>query len=775
MTDGVLSGVRVLDMAEGLAGSVAGLLLAEAGAEVVKLEPPSGARLRGTAPFAIWNRSKTSVTIDLETQRSTFDALLTRADVLLHDLSPPAAEAQGLRDDTLRGMAPNLIVCGVSGCPAGHDDEELDANDALVLGAAGICDEQAAVNREGPIYLRFPLGSWCAAWLAAIGVVTQILNARRGGKTGAVHTSLLQGALLPLMMLWQRAETPCPGLAAAANKRSRPSLAECADGVWLHLMKAPDESPLMKAALAALGPEKVKELNEAAGPQSQMFPNWGANAAILKALPSTEWLPDLWAADISVQPAMPMGELYFDEQAEANNYVIEVEDLQFGRSRQPGHPFTVTPPAQVRGSAPALGRNAVGLLSAWSPRACGHGAKRAKRPLEGLKVVDFGNFLAGPLAPMLMGDLGADVIKLESVAGDQMRWAEFAFLACQRNKRSIAAELKDPTTREIVERLVVQADVVHHNLRMPAATRLGLDYESLRKINPRIVYCHVSSYGTRGPRKDWPGYDQLFQACSGWEYEGAGLGNPPIWHRFGMMDHQGALASLYATLLGLIERERTGQGQFVSASLLGASLFTISETLVGEHGALTPFARLDSDQLGVGPGDRLYRAADGWIVLQADDQALATLRQTFGDGDQGALEARFAAMPAAEAVTAARASGALSVRARLNQGAAFFDNIANQEIGLAISTQHAKYGRLEQPGAFWNFEGQQLAFERAPSILGEHTREILKSLGFDDDKSPNSSREKRSWRPKRAPRRDAPRRRAPKPASNPASALLRSD
>lgn len=735
MADGILAGVRVLDMAEGLAGSVAALLLAEAGADVVKVEPLAGSRLRGSAPFAIWNRSKRSVCLDIGADRAQLDQMIARADVLIHDLSFADAQAQKLDDAALRDSAPHLIVCGVTGCPQGHDDEALPASDAIVLAASGICDEQAAITRDGPIYLRFPLGSWCAAWLAAIGVVTRIFNARRGGDIGAVRTSLLQGALLPVMMLWRRVEAPSPALAGAFPKKARPSLAECGDGVWIHMMKAPDEAPLMREALAALGPEKVKALNEAAGPISPMFPNWGANVAILKTRPSAEWLADLWASDVSVQPAVPMGRLYFDEQAAANDYVIDVDDPQFGRTRQPGHPFSVTPPAALRGPAPPLGGDAQAILREWSPRAAPPTASaRIKRPLDGIKVVDFGNFLAGPLAPMLMADLGADVIKLESTGGDQMRWAEFAFLACQRNKRGIAAELKHPATREIVEKLVAQADVVHHNLRMPAATRLGLDYESIRQINPRVVYCHVSSYGPRGPRKDWPGYDQLFQASSGWEYEGAGEGNPPMWHRFGMMDHQGALASLYATLLGLIERERTGEGQFVSASLLGASLLTISETLVGPDGELTSFARLDGQQLGVGPGDRIYRTADGWLMLQATDAAMSDIRQALAAKDQASLEARIASTPSSAILQAARAAGANCTPVRLDQGGAFFDNEANRRIGLAVTLPHTKYGKLEQPGALWSFEGQELAFERAPPLIGEHTREIMKSLGFSDEK-----------------------------------------
>jgi len=247
-------------------------------------------------------------------------------------------------------------------------------------------------------------------------------------------------------------------------------------------------------------------------------------------------------------------------------------------------------------------------------------------------VVDFGNFLAGPLAPMLMADMGADVVKLEATTGDMMRPTEFAFYGCQRNKRGIAVDMKNPASRPIVERLVRQADAVHHNLRMPAAKKLGIDYETLHALNPRLVYSHVSSYGPIGPRKDWPGFDQLFQASSGWEYEGAGEGNQPIWHRFGMMDHQAAMSSLYALMLGLIERERTGEGQFVAASLLGASILTTSETLVLPNGELAPYPQLDAMQMGVAENRRIFRTADGWLALSTDARGLAKFAEAVGAG-----------------------------------------------------------------------------------------------------------------------------------------------
>jgi len=281
-----------------------------------------------------------------------------------------------------------------------------------------------------------------------------------------------------------------------------------------------------------------------------------------------------------------------------------------------------------------------------------------------------------------------------------------------------------------VRRLVERADIVHHNQRMPAARKLGIDYDSLSAINPRQIFCHVSSYGPVGPRKDWPGYDQLFQSSSGWEYEGAGEGNMPLWHRFGMMDHQAAMSSLYGIMLALIERERSGKGQFVASSLLGASLLTSSETHLTADGTLAPYARLDAMQMGVGPGDRIYQAADGWLALVADEAALQEIAAQLGVAGPLELEIAFAGISCEDAIALAHRAGAMAVPARTDQMDAFLDNPANRKLGLSIAIEHAKYGKVEHPGALWHFEGQELAFDRAPPQLGEHSRDVLAEAGF---------------------------------------------
>jgi crotonobetainyl-CoA:carnitine CoA-transferase CaiB-like acyl-CoA transferase len=267
---------------------------------------------------------------------------------------------------------------------------------------------------------------------------------------------------------------------------------------------------------------------------------------------------------------------------------------------------------------------------------------------------------------------------------------------------------------------------------MPAAKRLGLDYEAVRAVNPDVVFCHTSSYGPRGPRADWPGYDQLFQSSCGWEVAGAGEGNPPMWHRLGFCDHLCATASVVATLLALYHRDRTGEGQAVAASLLGSGVLTNSETYLDAEGQLVPIPVLDHEQAGVAPGYRIVEAADGWVAVAAvTDAQLDALCDVAGVDDAKDAPAAFKAREADELLAALAGAGVPSELVRQAQGDAFFASPENQAARLVARYPHPVYGTMEQPGAYWSFGDLDVRLDKAPPALGEHSVEILTELGFD--------------------------------------------
>jgi crotonobetainyl-CoA:carnitine CoA-transferase CaiB-like acyl-CoA transferase len=437
-----------------------------------------------------------------------------------------------------------------------------------------------------------------------------------------------------------------------------------------------------------------------------------------------------------VQPAAALGAIFADEQARTNGYVIEVDHPELGTIAMAGSPVTVTPATRMRAFAPALGAHTDEVLSEWKPRAratpTGPSTGPApEHPLSGVQVVDAGAFLAGPLGPMLLSDLGADVVKVEPPGGEGMRWVEWSFFGCQRGKRGVALDLKSPDARVALDALLARADILHHNLRMPAARRLGLDEATVRAVNPDIVYCHASSYGPQGARADWPGYDQLFQSSCGWEVAGAGEGNDPMWHRLGFMDHMCAMGSLISTLLALYHRDRTGETQFVAGSLLAGGVMTGSETYLDANGEIVPVPVLDHEQTGIAPGYRIAEVSDGWVAVAATtDAQRAALDGLGGEGGLGGVDALVKGT-VADALAALADAGVPSTQLRLDQGEPFFSSSANDAAGLIARYDHADYGRVEQPGAFWIFGDLDVKLDRAPPALGEHTVEVLTEAGLD--------------------------------------------
>ncbi|MET0986626.1 MAG: CoA transferase [Steroidobacteraceae bacterium] len=742
MTDAVLTGIRIIEVSTTRAAATAAMLLAEAGADVIKVSAAASRAAAVEPGFAVWDRSKRSVILDLAQSgdRDRFDALLRSARVFVHDIPPRRARQQGLDDETLSARFPRLIITSIGGYPAGHPRaDDVPVHDAMVLAESGLCTIPIAINRAGPVYMRFPLGTSGASYLAACGIVARLIAAQHGAPAGSVRTSLLQGALIPAAMHWYRAERPTESLQAGMPRNEPDTIFQCSDGQWIHVMSCPDGADLMQAGLAQMSDadrERCRKLHPRTPFTTRSFPNWQANVEIFQRHAREPWLSSLRAADVAVDGVEPLGKIYFDEQARINGYVVAVDDPVRGRTLQPGPPISMTPAIRIRNPAPRPGTHqdevfATSLSDVDGPASLAT-THPPQQPLAGLKVLDFGSFLAGPLGPMLLADLGATVIKVEMTSGDPMRWLDAAFVGCQRGKRSLALSIKDPASKAVLERLVRWSDVVHHNQRLTAARKLGLDYETLATMNPDIVYCHVSSYGPLGPRKDWPGYDQMFQSSCGWELESAGGGNAPRWVRFGMLDHQCALASVLATLLGLYMRHKTGKGQAVTSSLLGASVLTVGETIVRPDGSLTPYPQLDSMQLGIGPHDRMYQCRDGWIEVLAAADRMQEIYAAAGVDDVSGLARWMAQACVSDALALVRHGGAQAVQIALDDGHSFFASEDNRRSGLIAQYSHPLYGRFEHVGRFWDFGNLQQNVGRAPPLLGQHSCEILREFSFTD-------------------------------------------
>jgi crotonobetainyl-CoA:carnitine CoA-transferase CaiB-like acyl-CoA transferase len=372
-------------------------------------------------------------------------------------------------------------------------------------------------------------------------------------------------------------------------------------------------------------------------------------------------------------------------------------------------------------------------------------------PLNGVVVLDLGQYLAGPYGAMLLADFGAEVIKVEPVRGDGMRMVGMAFVGCQRGKLDIAVDVKAPEGLEVVMRLAEIADVVHHNMTKGTAARLGIDYESLQARNPDLVHCNTYAYGAEGPLSDFGGLDPLYQAACGLEYEAGPVadGNAPLYLRFGMADTANAMVSAIGVLAALYHQRRTGEGQDLWTSLFnGAAVFGSDVFLVdGEPGPVRP--ALDRNQTGVSPCCRLYETQEGWLQVAAFGVGhWAQLCQVVGRPDlerYDTMDARVASRAeieqALEPVFRTRTAVAwyhecadagvpAEVSVETNDGEGVLHDADNERLGLVAEYCHPILGRMRQFGTMVEFSGTPTGPYGPPPLVGEHTRRIMERLGY---------------------------------------------
>ena len=363
-------------------------------------------------------------------------------------------------------------------------------------------------------------------------------------------------------------------------------------------------------------------------------------------------------------------------------------------------------------------------------------------PLDGVRVVDLTSYIAGSYGAMMLADLGADVVKVEAIEGDSFRELS-GFYGWNRGKRSLAVNLKEPDGRAIVHRLARHADVVMENMRPGVVERLGVDYETLRAINPRLVYSTVTAFGSDGPYKDRPGFDPLLQAMGGLMTL-QGYGEAPQYLRIAPTDYYCAALACQAILAALFVRERTGRGQRVQTSLLQAVLALQSGLVVDYPGHEVVYRNT--------PTYRLYQAGDGesfflavgnqsfWVklckVIGRDDLARDprfgswVSRRDNAEALMPLLESAFASRPAAEWV---RILTDNDIPAALTQSLQqFMRDPAVLHHKMVVQYDHPELGPLSLMGQPLRFSETQAPDAGPPPTLGQHTAEVLHQAGYAD-------------------------------------------
>ncbi len=378
-------------------------------------------------------------------------------------------------------------------------------------------------------------------------------------------------------------------------------------------------------------------------------------------------------------------------------------------------------------------------------------------PLHGVRVLDFTRYQQGPFATALLADLGAEVIKVEPREGEYGRQTErdesgFSayFESYNRGKRSLTLDIRTPEGREIIERLVPRVDVLAENFRPGYMERVGLGYERLRALNPRLIYAAASAFGPKGPLAGRPGYDHIAQAVSGLMIEQAGgPGHEPVPALPGAADQVSAMLFALGIVSALVARGQTGRGQRVDVSLLGSMI-----AFQGRQ--ITRFlytGKQGRERFRRSPVYSHYRAADGWVAIAAQDpKRWAPLCRALGRPDliddprfagpwerhhhaaelEAELEAIFIQRPVAEWLERLTAEdvpcGPVNdYRALIEDGDLPAQVVANDYI---VTVDHPNLGRIRTAGLPIHLSDTPAGPVQPAPELGQHTEEILLDLGY---------------------------------------------
>ena len=763
MADSALDGIVVLDLTTGVSGAFAGKLLADLGATVVIVEPPSGSPFRSDRLFDYFSGGKQSI---VPTDQAAFETWLSSADVVLTDGSSPwdaTAVAQGAESHVYIELSP----FGRTGPYA-----EWVSSDLVTWALGGYLYFTGAPDRE-PIWVPGRQAKLHAGAHAAFAALVAVHERDRSGLGQRVEVSEIESVLTA--HAWLVSSWAACGIVLG---RQPVDLIRAIDG-WVYVMRIVPKDELFVM---------IDRPDLAAENLTVDVPTWHANIPrIFTAV--AEWAKEKTVAEIvelgqllrvAVTPVLDGNGVLADEQLAARNW-WERE----GITTYPGQPYHLSAtPSKRRSSPPSIGRDSastppVGPASHTDPGpsngAKGHAdlvgehSNSTVGPLDGLRVIEVTSNWAGPVAGRFLADLGADNIKVEWATRPATRslfWAgpfqdlqrqphhrALYFNEMNRNKRGVCIDLSKPDGRTTFLELVKTADVVIENNSARVMPSLGLGYNDLRAVNPSIIMISMSGYGADGPHRDWVAYGANIETTSSLTsttgYSDGQLSRTTLFYADPVSGNYAAIAVMAA----LRHRTRTGEGQWVDISLNEAGVTYCVEALVdlqrtGER--RTPNGNRDPSVAPQG----VYRCigTDNWVAVTVrnadewerlakligrpdlgDDQTLRELSARHDRHDEldAAISTWTAGLEQYEVAHAIQAIGVPAAPVLANWQIQADPHIHERKMYETVV--HPVVGAYPMTTWPWRFERTPAHITRPAPLFAQHNREILTESGLDEN------------------------------------------
>ncbi len=794
-----LAGIRVLDFGQYLAGPLVGMMLADMGAEVIRIDPPGGPRWKDPC-FDMLSRGKRVIELDLRSKagRKTAMNLATRADAVIENFRPGVMDRLGVGPEALRTLNPQLVYLSLPGF-ASTDPElaGLAAWEAIVAAQTGQFTDMGLNRRLMGIKASFsPLGL-ASAYAATFGAMSILFALGARDALGGDHIEVpLASALFEGLAfnheqiegypdrykspreleLDRRAASgePCDLDFADLSEFLDPFYRTytCADGRGFYVV-AGSIATHPARVLKILGLEQLLDtlpvfdpyLDTADWPDDWTLSNYPVGlrdrARIAEAMkaaflirPAHEWEELFGTGKAPATAQRTTQEWLSDPHALASGLILPVEDPARGEMRQMGNVAWLASDdkAASKKSAEALDPDRLKAILSEDTRT----GKVDAVPglwLDGLKVVDLTNVIAGPTIASTLARFGAEVTHVQPVKPSVDPWNAVVFgLQANRGKKSVLLDIHSAAGRDALNRLIQNADVVTLNATDEQRDRLGLSRSDIDAINPDVVLVQLDAFGgpTRGPKSDHLGYDDLAQAATGIMVRfGGGMATPEEHAHAGTIDVLAGLTACVALGAALVQRKRTGKADIARSSLAAAGNMIQAQFMYDFEGR-APFDEPSGrEALGWHPFYRCYEASDGWFFLAAPTEketCLARLSdladlETVANADlPQALETRFRQRPCAYWVKHFSAGSAAAVplasmletRDRnLQRERAGSVDIANATFRAVRHDDHpmGRWCDLAAPNAVRPATGQIRVPGPAPKY-GADTEAVLAHLGY---------------------------------------------
>ncbi|MGI5132929.1 CaiB/BaiF CoA transferase family protein [Pseudonocardia sp. CA-107938] len=716
-----LDGVRVIDLGHHVAGPLAATMLADQGADVVHIDRP------GAAPGpsdAFYQRGKRRLTLDLHDAADLAVArrLCERADVVVENFRPGVLERLGLGHGQLD--APRLVHLSLPGFGADDPRHDLPGWECVIDAATGNCRLRAGEAPDGwdparPTYSAVPAASNIAAFLGVVGVVAALVERERSGR-GQHVTVPLADAVFELIgdagafPTAQGMPVPRPLAMHGSGTYA------CADGRYVQFNPIGASRRFLGWLLDAAGRPEWAAITDDGELRTHL-------TALFASRPAAEWAELGARAGVPLAPVRTAAEWLATPEAITSGALARLDDPLLGPTTMAGAAVEVVgspPPLRPR-RLPDADHAAVVAELVTAPAGPAPREGERDRPLAGLRVLDLTQILAGPSSGRLLGELGAHVTKINA---PQRRI--HAHGAVNRGKDTILLDVEHPAGQAVFWALAEQADVIIANFPPGTAERYGIGAAHVRARCPHVVHVSVSCYGTEGR-----GYETQAQACTGITTRAGGDGRPAVLGPYNVLDYGTGVLAAYAAVLGVLHRERTGEGLALATSLVR----TASQHQAGLF--FQPGAEpAGPEALGEHPLHRFHRASDGWFALGATPTDLPRLaevpglREVAGHTDQdklaAVLEDLFARRPVAEWERDLQAAG-IGAHRVVELAELMADDTARAR-GLVVTQVSEEVGEVTAPGITIGMSATPLAVGAPARRPGSDARRVLDRIGMGD-------------------------------------------